>query len=73
VAAAGWAAGQIGESAHTRQRVSAKDPHVTIVGARTDGLNGVGWPFLTWTSSNMGGTTRCHVRASDARARRMSD
>jgi len=21
------------------------DPHVTIVGARTDGLNGVRWPF----------------------------
>ena len=52
---------------------SVGDPHVTIVGARTDGLNGVGWPFLAWTSSNIGGTTRCHVRASDARARRMSD
>jgi hypothetical protein len=23
-----------------------EDPHVTIVGARTDGLNGVRWPFV---------------------------
>jgi len=25
-----------------------RDPHVTIVRARTDGLNGVRWPFRPW-------------------------
>jgi hypothetical protein len=28
--------------------VSFTDPHVTIVGTRTDGLNGVRWPFGYW-------------------------
>jgi len=33
------------EAAHPGQRVPAEDPHVTIVGAITDGRHGVRWPL----------------------------
>jgi hypothetical protein len=40
---AGW-----GNRPTPGQRVSARDPHMTIVGARTDGLTGVRWPLPLW-------------------------
>src|SRR5665647_1604356 len=46
-----WAAGQIGESAHPGQRVSAKDPLATIGGANAQVPDSVHWSLAIGTHS----------------------
>ena len=39
-------------SQRSRRRITARDPHVTIVNARAEGPDGVRWPFAIETRSH---------------------